>query len=150
MPEEKLVEWYEQNKTFGNLGPAERTRKQDPGLDRMQDLSSAARADRGKAVREPEPNNCQSLNAGCGSPAVFVFFVERAQLDKLRSECRKACIEQFMLKMSADGAYRIRPAGVAFLRTARENYLLYACMLLLQKVEIQTRTLLRINIASQG
>ena len=72
--EEKLEEWYEQNKTLGNLGPAERTRKQDPGLDRMQDLSSAARADRGDAVREPEPNNCQSLNAGCGSPAVFIFF----------------------------------------------------------------------------
>ena len=66
--------WYEQNKTFGNLGPAERTRKQDPDLDRMQDLSSAVRADQSDAVREPEPNNCQSLNAGCGSPAVFVFF----------------------------------------------------------------------------
>ena len=39
-----------------------------------------------------------------------LFFFEGAQLDKLRSECRKACIEQFMLKMSADGAYRSRPA----------------------------------------
>ena len=76
----------------------------------MQGLSSAARADRGDVVREPEPSNCQSLNAGCGSPAVFVFFFERAQLDKLRSECRKACIKQSMLKMSADGAYRSRPA----------------------------------------
>ena len=56
-----------------------------------------------------------------------LFFFEGAQLDMLRSECRKACIEQFMLKMSADGAYRRRPARGSVTKN-RTRKLPSACM----------------------
>ena len=150
------MEWYEQNKTFGNLGPAERTRKQDPGLDRIQEQSSAARADRGDAVKEPERNNCQSLNAGCGSPAVFFFSRANAarQVEKRVQESMHRAIHAKNERMHRAIHATVPTAAVqpevAFLRTTQENYLLHACMLLLQKVEVQTRALLRINIASQG
>ena len=76
----------------------------------MQDLSSAAQADRGDAVREPEPNNCQSLNAACGSPAVFAFFRGSAARQVEKRVQESSMHRAIHAKMSADGAYRSRPA----------------------------------------